>query len=154
LEFDLQVVTSGFDSTDLDWKRARARAYRKAFISYARADFERVSYYAEMIEYTGIELLFDLTRIEPGDDWADWIKTSIPGADVFFLMWSKHAAASDWVGRESRLAIHTNSLQGNPDVKPIPLERPMPKPPKYMQHLNFSPKWVNLRIAERHPLFM
>jgi hypothetical protein len=100
LEFDLEVVTSGFDSNDVDLKRARARAYRKAFISYARADFQRVSFCAEMIDCTGIELLFDVTTLEPGDHWADWIKTSIPIADVFFLMWSNHAAASDWVHRD------------------------------------------------------
>src|SRR5262249_49743173 len=143
LEFDLQVVTGDFDNTDLDWKRARARAYTRAFISYARADFERVSYYAEMIECTGIELLFDLTTLEPGDDWANWIETSIPDADVFFLMWSKHAADSVWVDRESRVAMHTNALRGNPDVKPILLERPTPEPPEYLRHLHFSAKWVN-----------
>jgi hypothetical protein len=106
-----------------------------------------------MIDYVGIELLFDLTNLEAGDDWADWIRTSIPLADVFYLMWSKHAAASVWVDRESRLAMRSTTLQGSPDIKPIVLERPTPKPPNYLRHLNFSTKWLNHRIGERNPLF-
>lgn len=154
LEFDLEVTESPDTSgRELDWKRARARAYRNAFLSYARADIERVSYFAEALECAGIALSFDVTSLEPGDAWVGWIEAAIPAADVFYLMWSHNASKSAWVSREFTLALDTNALNGAPDVVPLLLERPAPRPPPCLQHLHFSAKYVNLRIGERNPLF-
>lgn len=131
-----------------------ARAFRNAFISYAHADFEKVSYFAEGLEDAGIETLFDKMTMRSGVDWQKWIETSIPSVDVFYLMWSISANNSSWVHRECAIADKSLKETARPTLVPKLLERPVPKLPHYLSHLHASAKYLNMRLAERHPLFV
>jgi hypothetical protein len=46
--------------------------------------------------------------IEPGADWADRIQRAIKGASKFFIFWCKHAADSNYVEKEWKLALDNN----------------------------------------------
>ena len=66
-----------------------AYKYKNAFISYSRKDLKEVSLFAQGLAENDIELFFDVTSIEPGQEWASEIEINIPKADTFYLMWSR-----------------------------------------------------------------
>src|SRR5262249_31563175 len=80
----------------------------------------------------------------------------IDRSDVFYLMWSANAARSEWVAKETRIAIdrYDTSLRHVPRIRPVPIEHPMPEPPNYLKRFQFNSKWLALRIAQKHPLFL
>ncbi len=74
-------------------------------MSYSRKDVHDVLLYAEALADCGIKVLFDLTDIEPGEEWELKLFKLIDDADVFYLMWSNNATQSKWVDIESRAAL-------------------------------------------------
>ena len=84
-----------------------AHKYKTAFISYSRKDFKEASLFAQGLSEHNIGLFFDVTSIEPGTEWEQDIIDNIPKADTFYLMWSENAARSEWVIRESRIAVNS-----------------------------------------------
>jgi hypothetical protein len=129
--------------------------FTRAFISYSRKDVSQVLLYAEALDDCGIQLLFDLTSIEPGEEWERQLVDLIDRSDVFYLMWSTNAAMSEWVAKETRIAIdrYDTSSRRVPRIRPVPIEHPMPEPPNYLKRFHFNSKWLALRIAQKHPLF-
>lgn len=130
-----------------------ARRYRTAFISYARSDFEQVSYFAQGLEQTGVELFVDITQAEPGEDWAAKLPKVIDEADVFYLMWSDGAARSPWVEREARHAAERAARGGTPRIMPMTLHRGAPAPPEFLSAYEFNSKWLAQREAQKVPMF-
>jgi hypothetical protein len=97
----------------------------------------------------------DVKSFEPGDDWADQIHRNIPRADVFYLMWSKNAAASKWVLEEARRAVELSdaSEPPRPRIKPITLHRESPRPPDFLSRFHFDSAWLAHRAAQAGSLF-
>jgi len=126
-----------------------ALSFRKAFMSYSRKDVKKVYLYAEALEDCGIEPLVDVNSIEPGEEWECKLVDLINAADVFYLMWSKNAAKSKWVDKESRVAIarYDNDSKGVPRIRPVVIEQPSPEPPAYLRRFHFNSKWLALRAA-------
>jgi len=129
--------------------------YKTAFVSYARADFVNVSYFAEGLKQNRINLLVDVTVLEPGQEWEKELPAHIARADVFFLMWSDAAAESKWVDKEARQAVqlYDGSDPHRPIIEPIASHRPLPKVPDYLKKFHFNSVWVDRRTAEQMPLF-
>src|SRR5262249_578211 len=109
--------------------------------------------FAEGLEQNGMKLFVDVTSIEPGAEWARVLKRGIRRADVFYLMWSSNAAASEWVREECTYAHQRNSKLRRPRLKPVTLHRGAPHPPSYLGHLEFNSRWLAQREAQKQPLF-
>ena len=133
----------------------RALRFEKAFISYSRKDVQQVLLYAEALEDCGIKLLIDLTGIEPGAEWERSLSSLIANADVFYLMWSNNAAQSDWVEKESQIAVtcYENTLRQVPRIRPVIIEQPAPEPPAHLRRFHFHSKWLALRMAQSRAHF-
>jgi len=133
----------------------RSTLYRNAFISYARADFERVSIFAQGLEESGIGIFVDVNNLEPGMLWEQELGAEIDRADVFYLMWSKFAATSRYVEMEARQAVafENDPARRRPRVKPITLEHGAPHPPDFLSKYHFNSRWLALREAQKSSLF-
>jgi hypothetical protein len=143
------------DGSSLKPVGVESTTYARAFISYARKDFEQASLFAQGLAEHRIQLCMDVTTFEPGDDWAHGIEDQIKNADVFYLIWSSNAAASKWVNREAEFAVRLNEASGRrkPRIKPITLERPSPRPPDFLSRFHFDSPWLSQRSAQKISLF-
>jgi hypothetical protein len=132
-----------------------AKHFTCAFLSYSRKDAEIVLLGAELLDGCGIELLVDVNSIEPGEEWAEKIPHLIGRADIFFLMWSENAAGSDWVDRETRIAIRRYDKNPNhePRIHPVMIEQPAPKLPRRLKRFQNKSIWLALRMAQKHSVF-
>jgi TIR domain len=128
-----------------------ARRYKTAFISYARTDFPVVSFFAQGLGENGIKPCIDVSTLEPGDEWEKELPSHIGQADVFYLMWSDHAAKSIYVDQEARHAVGLHQLDRQPKrprIKPTPLQQPWPEPPEYLRRFHFYSEWQAHRAAQ------
>jgi hypothetical protein len=81
-------------------------------------------------------VFLDVLSLRAGRDWAAALREEIPRNDVFYLFWSAHARASEWVEREWRCAL---AARGRDFIDPVPLAPPdeVPPPPELAgQHFN------------------
>ena len=110
--------------------------------------------YAEALEDCGIKLLVDVSAIEPGEEFESKLVDLINTADVFYLMWSKNAAQSEWVDKESRVAVaqYDKNSEHVPRIRPVVIEQPAPEPPSHLKRFHFHSKWLALRTAQSHAL--
>jgi len=155
IEFKLHVTTSANVSTE-EAAETHVLKYENAFMSYSRKDFHEVSFFAQALASCRVKLLVDVTALEPGDDWAKELTALIGQADVFYLIWSENASNSEWVDKEARHAkrLYDTSDPCRPRIIPMPLERPMPKPPDYLSKFHFNSSWLDRRTAHQVPLFV
>jgi hypothetical protein len=60
------------------------------------------------------------------------------------------------VDKETRIAIdrYDRSSKHVPRIRPVAIEHPMPQPPNYLERFYFNSKWLALRVAQKHPLFL
>jgi TIR domain len=109
---------------------------------------------AQALEKQRIELLFDLTVFEPGQEWKKELPTLIDRADVFYLMWLPNAARSEQVDKEARYAVrlYNASDPPRPSIRPITLARPLPLLPDYLERFHVDSKWVASRTVHQMPL--
>ncbi|HEV2079116.1 MAG TPA: TIR domain-containing protein [Allosphingosinicella sp.] len=100
---------------------ARAAAAQKpasVFISYARADHERVEQLALRLERAGHEVWWD-RRIGGGAEFSREIETALQAADIVLVAWSRRSVGSHWVrdeaaaGRDSGRLLPV-TLDGSP----------------------------------------
>ncbi|MEO0815876.1 MAG: toll/interleukin-1 receptor domain-containing protein [Pseudomonadota bacterium] len=78
--------------------------HHAVFVSYAHADSDTVLPLVNPIEQTGNPVWIDREGIKSGQTWAGMIVRAIKSAQVFCLMCSQKAFASDHVRREVYLA--------------------------------------------------
>jgi TIR domain len=133
----------------------QAIRYEKAFISYARPDFDKVSLFAQGLAQNNIKPCVDVTDLEPGQEWEQELHQHIADSNVFYLMWSGNAARSKWVGIESREAVNLYDSRDpkRPRIIPVTLHRPVPRPPAYLRRFHFDSPWLAQRSAQQIPLF-
>lgn len=77
----------------------RAKGQR-VFISYSRADRQRVAGLASLLEALEHHIFMDQRSIRPGKRWQEMLEQELKAADVLLVFWTRHAARSDWVRRE------------------------------------------------------
>jgi TIR domain-containing protein len=118
-----------------------ARAYHKAFISYASQDRNEVLKRVQMLSRLKIEFFQDLLSLEPGARWEKELYRHIDDSDMFLLFWSSSAKQSKWVLEEVRYALKRKGGDdlSPPEILPIIIEGPPPvPPPAELAHLHFN----------------
>ena len=96
-------------------------------MSYNKADADLARAVASALSLFGAEVWFDEWQIAPGQSIVGGIESGLASADVFIVLWSESAAASNWVGTEWRAYI-TRRVQDD-SLRVIPLrldEAPLP----------------------------
>lgn len=79
------------------------------FISYSRANKARVADLAKAIEAAGYHVWWD-AELPPHQSYGDVITAKIESAKAALVVWSKEAAASEWVRAEADLARNHKKL--------------------------------------------
>jgi hypothetical protein len=109
-----------------------ARAYQRAFVSYAREDYGEVLRRVQVLRnarLSRLEVFQDILDIDPGERWGRRLYLEIDRSDVLLLFWSAAAHASEWVRREVRYALDRRVTEfDRPEIVPVIIESP-PHPP-------------------------
>lgn len=109
-----------------------------AFISYAHEDLEKVTGRIQgmLIRDPDYNLFLDIKDMKKSERFEPRLYAEIEKRDLFYLFWSRNAAASDWVAKELEHALKT---KGKDAIELIPLELPdICPPPKGLEDLNAS----------------
>jgi len=129
---------------------ASARAYEKAFASYAHEDVDEVLLIIRGLQHDcpHLTIIQDEAAASSGRImWAKLLEEQILACDVLYLFWSREAAKSEWVNKEWRFGFEK---KGRRFIDPLPLDRT--DPPQELGPWQFKDKWRTLRagvIAER-----
>jgi len=67
------------------------------FLSYSRADTERIRPLVDALRNLGYSVFFDVQSIDPGEEWKKRLDRSIRGARTLILCWSANAHGSDYI---------------------------------------------------------
>lgn len=72
----------------------------KLFISYSTHDLSQVELLQQQLQGTSIEVFVAEHSVRPSEELAPRIASAIAGCDLFVLLWSENAKASEWVPQE------------------------------------------------------
>ncbi len=121
--------------------RARLKRHKRVFLSYSSKDRETVSAIATAYQMAGVQHFWDRTSLKSGEEWHPRLRREIDRADLFHLCWSKSAAASQWVEKETEHALtaRRRSNGKKPDITVQMLDGPpwAPHPPQ-LDSINFD----------------
>jgi len=137
INFKVKIV----ESTKADEKSITTgltKWYQQIFISYAREDTKKLVSKIEMLRVLRIRFFQDI-YMRAGTRWESEIYKNIELSDAFILFWSSSAQKSKWVKKEIQYALEIKKGMDNipPEILPVIIENPPPKPPKELEHLHF-----------------
>lgn len=72
----------------------------KLFISYATRDLSQVDMLQQQLQGTPIEVFVAEHSVRASEELAPKISVAIAECDLFVVLWSENAKASDWVSQE------------------------------------------------------
>ena len=72
----------------------------KAFVSYSTHDLKNVAELQQSLAGTGVEVFVAEHSVLPSEPLSEKIASAIAACDLFILLWSANAKASDWVSQE------------------------------------------------------
>ena len=72
----------------------------KVFVSYSTHDLQNVSQLQQSLAGTGVEVFVAEHSVAASEPLSEKISSAIAGCDLFALLWSANAKASDWVPQE------------------------------------------------------
>lgn len=131
----------------VDLQGSAAFRYRSAFLSYARKDLHRVSYFAQGLEEAGIKVRADVNAFRLGETWNSQARALIAECDAFYLCWSTSASESEAVRQELEYARKLAREIGRLKIIPIFIDDKVIKlPPGFEQH-NALTLWNRMRVA-------
>lgn len=78
---------------------------RRVFISYSSHDRDIALTIARAYERIGVEPFLDVLKIRGGDLWKERLAAEIDRSDAIYLLWSQHAADSEYVRWEVKRAL-------------------------------------------------
>lgn len=111
------------------------------FVSYSRANRERITGVSDAIEASGYSVWWD-RRLTPSDDYAMLIEREISAAPAVVVAWSETARQSLWVRAEANEALDAGKLvQISLDGAKLPL-------PFTMLHFLDFTRWGGERAGE------
>jgi hypothetical protein len=127
-----------------------ARHYESCFCSYSTLDRAEMLKREQGLRAAGLETFVDAVNLRPGDVFSPKIFEAIRESDLFVVIWSKNASASDWVLKETRYALELRARLHRPDFCPIPVDGPPIAPvPIEWRATNFNDERLLLiRAAE------
>ena len=76
----------------------------KVFVSYSTKDIPNVDALRGFLQFPDVECFVSEYAVTPGAPLAPTIKNAILTCDLFVLLWSKNASASEWVSQEIGIA--------------------------------------------------
>lgn len=110
---------------------------RLVFISHNHADKPRAAPLAIYLVAESIGVFYDDWEVAPGDSLVGRIASALGSCTHFLLVWSKHSAASRWVGTEVETALASAIQAGRPRIIPVLLDdtplNPLLAPLKYIR---------------------
>ena len=115
----------------------QATAGQKVFVSYSRADRQRVIGLASLLEAMGHEVFMDQRSILPGRRWKAELEKALASSAVLMVFWTRHAARSQWVRRE-----YETFDESFPERLLVPVlgdTTALPKTLRAHQHADFCP---------------
>jgi hypothetical protein len=97
------------------------------FISHNKADKATARLLALALVEQGVNVWFDEWSLQPGDSITGGIEQGLSQADVFVLVWSVDARASNWVGTELRAYLRRRVDDDNLRIVPVMVDTtPLP----------------------------
>lgn len=92
------------------------------FLSYSRADTERVAPLRDELRRLGYRVFFDVQSIDPGEQWKRRLERSIGASRTIVLCWSEHTRGSEYITFEYSRgeALHKPILPWLLDKTPLP----------------------------------
>jgi hypothetical protein len=76
----------------------------KVFVSYSTKDIPNVDELRKFLQFPDVECFVSEYAVTPGAPLAPTIKNAILTCDLFVVLWSKNALASEWVSQEIGIA--------------------------------------------------
>jgi hypothetical protein len=116
-------------------------SHKKAFISYSSKNRLEVDKRVQGLLAAGIECFMDKMTLKPGMNWESSLYQFIDQSDIFYLFWSRDAAASIPINDEIDYALKRkgDNWMSPPEIIPIPLEpTTVVKPPERLKQLHFD----------------
>ena len=110
--------------------KVRARALN-VFVSYATDDLPGIRPLLQGATVPGVNLFVAEDKMPPGTKLTEAIEREIRTCDLFVVMWSKHAAESQWVRYEVGLASGAGRK-----ILPVLLDASVPLPP-YLANIKY-----------------
>jgi hypothetical protein len=77
----------------------------KIFISYSRKDLNFVQTFAQTLMSNGVDVWWDLSSLQGGDNWTDAIPKAIENCDLCIVVLSPNSTESEWVQKEYTYAL-------------------------------------------------
>lgn len=123
-----------------DGDRVRLKRHKRVFLSYSSKDRETVAAIATAYASAGVEHFWDRTSLKSGEEWHPRLRREIDRADLFHVCWSKNAAESEWVKKETEHALtRRRRNSGKPDITVQMLDGPpWAKHPPELDSINFD----------------
>ena len=138
--FNTEIVYSYVRKEELEL--GKAKSFTKAFISYGHEDADQAEKVKNTLQGLGYKCFYDRDSLASGDLFDTIIMKSIEESDVFFLLWSKYSAQSEYVEKEY---LHALPLAYPPypepaklEFKPFFIDSPPTDPPVVLKKLHFS----------------
>jgi hypothetical protein len=72
----------------------------KVFVSYSRDDLNFVQGFVQTLMSNGVDVWWDMSSLQGGDDWTDAIPQAIENCDICVVVLSPQSIQSDWVQKE------------------------------------------------------
>ncbi len=91
------------------------------FVSYSTKDIPSVDVLRNWLNIPDVQVFVSEYAVAPGTPLAPTIQNAIRTCDLFILLWSKNAAASEWVPQEIGIARGCNKT-----ILPFVLEKDIP----------------------------
>jgi hypothetical protein len=109
----------------------------KIFVSYSTLDIGPLEQLKQQLDGTGMEVFIAEHSINPGEDLKEKISAEIETCDLFVVLWSKNAEASEWVSQEVGRAGALNK-----NILPIILTEGLSLP-GFIRNLKYIPVYEN-----------
>ncbi len=78
----------------------------KVFISYSRQDLNFVQGFAQTLMSNGVDVWWDLSSLQGGDNWTNEIPQAIENCDLCIVVLSPNSVKSEWVQKEYTYALN------------------------------------------------
>jgi hypothetical protein len=94
-----------------------------AFISHNKADKEMARSLAIALIEQGADVWFDEWNLRPGDSLIGGIEAGLASANVFIVLWSKHAKKSSWIRTEMYASLCAKVADETLRIVPVMLDK-------------------------------
>ena len=131
-------------------RKRMALSMFKVFVSYSTHDLKNVTELQQSLAGTGIEVFVAEHSVSASEQLSEKISAAIGACDLFILLWSVNAKASDWVSQEIGKA---HSLQKT--ILPLVLDEGLALP-GFLSGLKYLPVFRDPQaaIAEAQDIVM